>query len=277
VNTVLPDLSVNISRRRGRCVLDPNLALSQNGALLTKLLASRAEAWIVPELFAILDSASLYQREPELLLWPATNEAAAAEVPEILRNWLQVREEAGRYLCWVGDALRESCLPDDVDDSVLPRWEAAARSLDLRLPKTIEATGPLIAAMRDAAALCAILPASYILARATDAGPPPICHHLQKWGLSCAKLTSDDRLVAIERHEFLQLLIQAGLAPLVWSGLRLAIIHLSVPNVIRFAAAAGLGLEDEPAAVSDDIGPVPARNPWEDAKCFWYDVTEPAG
>ena len=87
MNAPIPDLSVQITRRRARCVLDPNLALSRDGATLTRLLASHAELWVGPEFFNILDSAQLYQREPELLLWPATDEAAVAEVPEMLRSW----------------------------------------------------------------------------------------------------------------------------------------------------------------------------------------------
>jgi len=42
---------------------------------------------------------------------------------------MQLREEAGSYLYWVGDALPESFLTDDLDDSVLARWEAASRTL----------------------------------------------------------------------------------------------------------------------------------------------------
>ena len=54
-----PDLSVQVTRRRSRCVLDPNLALSRHGAMLARLLAPYAELWVGPEHFTILDSALL--------------------------------------------------------------------------------------------------------------------------------------------------------------------------------------------------------------------------
>jgi hypothetical protein len=268
-----PDLSVQVTRRRSRCVLDPNLALSRNGAMLARLLAPYAEQWVGTEFFNVLDSATLYQQEPELLVWPGNDKAAIAEVPEILRDWTRLRDEAGRYLNWVGDALRESCLPEEIDETVLSRWESASRTLDLRLPKVIEATGPLIAAMRDAVALCAALPSARILGRGTPGKPPLICRHLQKWGLACAQLSFDDELVSAERAGLRQLLVEAGIAPFIWGGLRLAVVHLLLPYAGRLESEPGSGPEDDPAVFSDEAEP--ARNPWEDAQCFWYDVTLP--
>lgn len=271
-----PDLSVQITRRRRRCVLDPNLALSREGAMLARLLAPYAEQWVGTEFFNILDSATLYQREPELLVWPGNDKAATAEVPEVLRDWTRLRDEAGRYLNWVGDALRESCLPEEIDETVLSRWESASRALDLRMPKAIEATGPLIAAMRDAAALCAVLPSACMLGRGTPGKPPLICRHLQKWGLACAQLSLDDELVSTERAGFRQLLVEAGIAPFIWGGLRLAVVHLLLPRAGRLESELGSGPEDEPAMLSDEMEPALPSNPWEDAQCFWYDITGPA-
>jgi hypothetical protein len=187
VITPFPDLSVHIARRRRRCVLDPNLALSRHGTILARLLAPYAELWVGPEHFTVLDNALLYQQEPELLVWPETDKPAIAEVPEVLRDWTRLRDEAGQCLHWLGDAWRESCVPEDIHETVHPRCEAASRTLDLCLPKTIEATGPLIPAMRDTAALCAVLPAR-ILGRGIQGELPLICRHLQQWGLACKKL-----------------------------------------------------------------------------------------
>jgi hypothetical protein len=275
VNAPFPDLSVHITRRRRRCVLDPNLALSPHGAMLTRLFAPYVEQWVDPEIFNVIDNAQVYQQEPELLVWPSTDKATIAEVPQVLRDWTQLRDEAGRYLHWVGDALRESCLPEDIDEAVLPRWEAASRSLDLNLPKAIEATGPLIAAMRDAAALCAVLPAACLLGRGTPGEPPLICHHLRQWGLGCEELPPEDALVLIERAGFLQLLVAAGLAPLVWGGLRLAVVHLCVPHIGRLETPTELGLEDESPALVNEGEPPLLQNPWEGAACRWYNIIPP--
>jgi hypothetical protein len=272
----LPDLSVQIARRRRRCVLDPNLALSRYGAMLTRLLAPYAELWVGPEHFTILDSAQLYQHEPELLVWPRTDKDAIAEVPEMLRDWTRLRDEAGQFLHWLGDAWRESCVPDDIHESVHPRCEAASRSLDLCLPRAIEATGPLIAAMRDTAALCAVLRTACVLSLGAQDEPPIICRHLQQWGLACDKLPPENTLVGIERAGFLQLLVQAGLAPLLWGGLRLAVVHLYVPHVGRLDVARGLETEDEPALLPDEEEASLSSNPWEGSQCRWYDLITPS-
>jgi hypothetical protein len=195
-------------------------------------------------------------------------------VPETLRDWTRLRDEAGQCLHWLGDAWRESCVPDDIHETVHPRCEAASRTLDLCLPKTIEATGPLIAAMRDTAALCAVLPAR-ILARGMQDEAPVICRHLQQWGLACKELPPEDALAAIERAELMQLIVEAGLAPFVWGGLRLAVVHLCVPHAGRLETRRGLGPEDEPAVLPDPEESSPPGSPWEGASCLWYDVTEP--
>jgi hypothetical protein len=270
--TAFTDLSVQVTRRRTRCVLDPNLALSRDGAALARLTAPYAENWVVPELFSILDSAQLYEREPELLIWPGTDQGDLAAVPEMLRDWMQLREEAGRCLYWVGDALRESFLPDDLDESVLARWEAASRTLEGRLPQTIEATGPLIAAMRDAAALCVVLPNACILGRGKSGEVPPICRHLRQWGLECEKLTAQDYLARIERAAFLRLIVAAGLAPLVWNGLHLVVAHLCVPHIGRLRPMSGTTVEV--SELPDEPHSVICGSPWDEAKCFWYEVSE---
>jgi len=131
--------------------------------------------------------------------------------------------------------------------------------------------------MRDAAALCAVLPAAFVLSRGSHGEAPLICRHLQRWGLACEKLPLEDALVAIERGGFLRLLVEAGAAPFIWSSLRLAIVHLCIPHLGRLNVGSGMGLEDELAVLSYEAESALPRSPWEDAKCFWYDVTQPAG
>jgi hypothetical protein len=166
-------------------------------------------------------------------------------------------------------------VPDDIHETIHPRCEAASRALDLCLPKAIEATGPLIAAMRDTAALCAVLRAACVLGLGVQGEPPLICRHLQQWGLVCERLPPENALVGIEHAGFVQLLVEAGLAPLVWGGLRLAIVHLHVPHVGRLEVAPGLETDDEPALLRDEEEASLPSRPWEGAQCFWYDVTGP--
>lgn len=275
-NPPFPDLSVQISRRRSRCVLDPHLALSREGPILAKRLAPYAEQWVGPEFFNVLDSASLYLEEPELLVWPNTDAAAIAAVPEVLQAWAQLRDESNGCLSWIGDALRESSLPDALDEAIVGRWEVASRALDLRLPKTIEATGPLVAATRDAAALCAVLPAARMIGRSEGGEPPAVCRQLQQWGLTCERLNADDPLVLLERADFLRLLADAGVAPSVWAGLGLALVYLWLPRAGSLEIEPLYGADVEPNLLRKDEEPAAWVNPWEDAKCFWCDITGPA-
>jgi len=56
-----------------------------------------------------------------LLLRPGADKATVAEITEALRDWMRLRDDAGRRLCWVGDAYRESSLPEEVDDRFVAR------------------------------------------------------------------------------------------------------------------------------------------------------------
>jgi hypothetical protein len=270
---VFPDLSVQISRRRARCVLDPHLALSRDGPGLAKRLAPFAEQWVGPEFFNVLDSTSLYLEEPELLVWPDTDAAMIAAVPEVLQAWAQLRDESNGCLSWIGDALRESSLPEAVDDAIVARWELASRMLDLRLPRTIEATGPLVAATRDAAALCAVLPAARMIGRSDRGRPPAVCRQFEQWGLVCEQLSTDDPLAMLERADFLRLVADAGIAPSVWGGLSLALVYLWLPRAGALDVEPHYGHDIEPDLLGRSETPTAWVNPWEDAKCFWHDIT----
>jgi hypothetical protein len=271
-----PDLSVQISRRRTRCVLDPHLALSPDGPALTKRLAPFAEQWVGPEFFNVLDSTSLYLEEPELLVWPDTDAATIAAVPEVLQAWARLRDEANGGLSWIGDALRESSLPDAVDEGIIGRWEVASRALDLRLPTKFVARGPRGPATRDAAALCAVLPASRMIGRSDGGQPPAVCRQLRQWGLTCKRLSPDDPLVLLERADFLRLLADAGVAPSVWAGLNLALVYLWLPRAGAFELEPLYGADIEPDLLRKENQPAAWVNPWEDAKCFWCEITGPA-
>jgi hypothetical protein len=275
VSAPFPDLSVQISRRRARCVLDPHLALSREGPVLAKRLAPFAEQWVGPEFFNVLDSASLYLEEPGLLVWPCTDAEMISAVPEVLQAWARLRDEANGCLSWIGDALRESSLPDAIDDAIVTRWEIASRTLDQRLPKTPDATGPMVAATRDAAALCAVLPTARMISRSEYGAPPTVCRELERWGLGCRQLDADDPLVRLERDDFLRLLVEAGIAPSVWAGLNLSLVYLWLPRAgcLEIEPPFGSNADGELVRKHEQI--VAWVNPWEDATCFWCDITGP--
>jgi hypothetical protein len=274
------DLSVQISRRRWRYVPDPLLCLSHDGAAFVRglTMTSHAEVWLGPEFLNILDSWRLYDLKPDLLTQSSGGRHAADDVRDALRLWLRVREESGQFsgrLCWVRDALRESCLPAGMEESLVPRWEAMAQSLDERLSTATEASGPVVAAMRDSAALAAVLPGAVLLSSRDPAKsePPAFCRHMEAWRVPCRRLEFDDDLVALERGLLLHLQVEGGLAGFLWGGLRLAVVHLVVPGHLRLLPGDGFaGAGDEPDFLAEGE-PRLVKGAWEDARAFWYDLT----
>jgi hypothetical protein len=280
-----PDFAVQISSRPWRCVPDPLLCLSRDGVAFVGALAGahgvghspHAEVWMAPEFNSILDNWMLYDRRPELLVESLGGRHDLDELRQTLRVWLRLRDTAGRLdgrLCWVRDAVRESCLPAGIGDFVVPRWEAMAQALDERLATTSETSGPGVAAMRDSAALCAVLTDSVLLCARESGNPdqtPRLCRHLQDWGLRCRRLEITDDLVALERGLLLRLLVEAGLASFLWAGLRLAVAHIVAP---------GLSLTPNSDAFANDVGeldfagdePRAMTSPLEGAQVFWYDL-----
>ena len=264
------ELSVHVGRRRWRCVLDPHLCLTRIGAAFVCELVRHAEVWISAGALNIFDDWMLLEEVPAALMWTAAGIPDAEELRDALRTWRRFRNShshAGGRLCWVRDAVRESSLPEDADEFLVPRWEAMAESLDQRLARAEEHRGPMVAATRDAAALATLLPSAILLGLGSRHGDPPLCHYLKAWHLPCRRLDSLDDLVAIERRLLLQMLVEAGLAPFPWGGLRLVVAHILAPGHRR------LGAGDEGDFLEGDE-PRPIRGPWEDAHAFWYDLLQ---
>jgi len=277
-----PDLSVEITRRRLRYVADPYLCLTEAGAVLLHGLSAHAEVWLGPEFLNILDGWTHYDREPEHLLAKESRSGNGADhatdgIRNALQLWLHLREDTtAARLYWVRDAVRDSRLPPDIDESVLPRWEAISEALDERLSRSDTPSGPMVAAVRDAVALAALLPGALLLtARPPRSNSlPPLCRELEAWHLDCRRLDYRDDLVTMERGLMLQTLIEAGLAGSVWSGMRLAIVHLDVPGRARLPhTRPDLATPEEDAELLADVAPPrPVRGVWEDARAFWYDL-----
>jgi hypothetical protein len=259
--------------------------MSRDGAAFVSTLAAahvvgnspRAEVWMAPEFHNILDNWMLYDQHPELLAQSLGGPSDPDELRQALRLWLRLRDTAGRpdgRLCWVRDALRESCLPAGIGDSVVPRWEAMAQALDERLATSRESTGPGIAAVRDSAALCAVLTDAVLLCARELDGPdqtPRLCRRMQDWGLRCRRLEIANDLVAVERGFLLRLMVEAGLASFLWGGLKLAVAHIVAPH--QFLISNGDAFSNE----VEDLGfpgvePRPIKSPWDDAQVFWYEL-----
>jgi hypothetical protein len=298
--TLLPTFSVTLSQRRWTCVLDPLLALSPLGLPLTKQLGQVMELWIVRELWHILDNTHFYLQYSEGDRPPSTKDPESTALQTLtldekaLRDWDASRTEidmTGLNVFWVGDALGQSLLPEGMKPDIVQRYERFAAALDLHIqqqqsPKDL----CLSAATRDAAALVAALTGAIatptlILTQPPQPSPsgqtqPCLCTLLQQWGIPCQALDDQDPMVAIERDYLRHLFVHAGLSQLVWAGLQLAVLHLSIPS----ASSLALHVDDEedinmPELVamkesweieSDSAWETPETNLWVGAQGFWY-------
>jgi hypothetical protein len=283
------DFSVQIRRKRWRCIPDPQLCLSKQGGPFLSALVPHSDVCLTPEFLSWLDGFEHYLRQPHLLSEPLRGACAHDEIRDALRMWLQIRDETGARggrLYWVRDCLRESCLPADVDESIVSRWEAIAEALDERLSGAGEFGNPIAAVRRDAAALSVALPGSLLLtARETPRGAQGRRHgevgrggslidYLQSWGVPCAQVSGEDELAALERRLLLQMLVEAGLAAYLWADLGLCVVHLVAPGAARLPYAS-----DGPAPAPDfdaDAEPRPVKSVWEDARAFWYELAPEA-
>jgi hypothetical protein len=278
--------SIAVDTRRRACVLDTHLALSPYGLLLAQRLSSELDLWLVRELWQILDNTQYYLSEPDQLR-SATGAAGspiaqtdAESLRDTLTQWEVARTEtdlAGLNIHWIGDALSESLLPARVDPHLVSRFETLARSLDKRVQRPDnDHTGVLVDCARDAVALTAALMPyrAFILtshAGENGAAPdePALCSQLREWGLRCYRLGTNAR-IQLEREFILPMFGRAGVAELMWAGLKLAVVHVLAPKAVMVPRTGDRGdVLDEDLPASGESVSIDA-DWWNGAVSFWY-------
>jgi hypothetical protein len=273
---ILPEFQFNISHRRWVCVLDPTLALSAHGLPLLTRLGVALEVWVARELWHILDNTHFYLERPEILLAAGGRQAERAQtIVQTLREWERIRLEndlSRQHCYWIGDSPLESFLPEGIEPGIVWRYEALSLALDQRLP---DKSAPLPSACRDTAALAASLPAAFVLTH-LPAGDmettPAICHVLESGGILCEEVAVDDPWRKQESDLLRQILVQTGLGKWVWSGLRLAVLHLAAPAACTVEVPSQEGFEYMDYGM-DEIEPQAAGvvvDYWREARGFWY-------
>lgn len=298
MTTISPTLSITLSQRRWRCVLDPLLALSQHGLLISQQLGDVLELWASRALWDIMDSSRIYLQHPDYLSLPAATSADPQALTHALQDWEEVRFEsdlAGLNLYWIGDAVSQSLLPDGVTSDIIESYEALAQALESQHPPTLDLSNPIVSAIRDAIAATATLKSAFLMtvvdpsSASTDspsnpnaADEPAICSILNAYGVSCQQVDKGDRFVMIEREHLQALAVQSGLSPLMWSGMQLAVLHLLLPNINHFLLQnrkdknhllSQLSPEeswDFPAEKWQEDVKLNTINPWENAQAFWF-------
>jgi hypothetical protein len=275
MNATLSDFSVNISRKRLVCALDPALALSAYGLPLLARLSDVMEVWIARELWHILDNTNFYLEQPETL-FSADGQGSEAEkaraMMQILLAWERVRfdnDPARQHCYWLGDSPLESFLPEGIEPDMVWRYEVLSAALDQRLP---DKHAPLSLACRDTATLAVCLPSAFVLTSLpidSEETVPTICNVLQKCNISCQKIPNDDPWQQQESELLRQTLTRIGLSKWVWAGLKLAVLQLVAP------AAYSVETQNIETLRSMDYGldSLEIKMPidyWREARGFWY-------
>ncbi len=283
--TLMPDFSITLNQRRWACVLDPTLALSDYGLPLVKQLGELMELWVVREFWHILDNTHFYLQQPESILGervversPQTQQILSQQVIRALKEWERLRtttERSSWNVHFLADVIGESCIPGGIDSDIIWRWESLAQSLDHHIGKQFVRADTLTLAFRDLVSLAAARPASILTYRLSEDVesnlPPAICTTLETWGIPCQAISSTDSIAAIEREQLRNLLVHAGLAKLLWSGLNLVVVHLMVPAADSLSTAEAWS-GDLPFSEMEVLSDFPEAetNLWEGARAFWY-------
>jgi hypothetical protein len=136
---------------------------------------------------------------------------------------------------------------------------------------------PASEAAFDTAALAAALGPALMLSGGNET--PTVARILEQCGVPCCRLEPDaeDSLARCERELVREMAVHAGLAPLRAAGVKLAVVHLLVPE------AAGLRTRVDAALSGDDGGlpleftppqhdeeALPASPLWSGARLYWY-------
>lgn len=272
-------------------MLDTYLALAPYGLLLAQRLSSELDLWLVRELWQILDNTQYYLSEPDRLRPPAAGATTprlasredARSLRDTLTQWEMARTEtdlAGLRVYWIGDALSESLLPSRVDPHLVARFETLAKSLDKRIQRPPGGQTDVFAdCVRDAVALtAALMPyrAFILTAHATGNGSTPdepsLCSHLRHWGLRCYRLGVGAK-TQLEKEFILPMFARAGVAELMWAGLKLAVVHILAPKAVVVPHGTNHNETFPPELESPGESDVPETDWWDEAVSFWYSLS----
>lgn len=262
------------------CVIDPVLALSHQGVAIIKQLGAIVEVWIPRELWHIFNNVPFYSQQLSLITpgkltpirTPDEERMALEGALWSLREWEKMRWETdlcGLNLFWLGDSLGESLLPKHQHPNLFKRWEAITRSLDHHLDYQHSSDSILYLALRDTVSLAGSLNSAFILTYQLPSDllnrvPPDICKILETWGIPCCFLPAEEAIVSAGRMDFRQILIQTGLAKLLWAGLQLIVLQLFLPAApITYTSSAASQFNSSSEADS---------NFWAGAQGFWYQI-----
>ena len=168
----------------------------------------------------------------------------------------------GLRMFWLGDGLSESLLPEGSTPSLHRVHEQLVASLDGYLSPS----SPLACGQRDAVALALALGGAPVLSLMEgDGQAPAVCARLFGDQLQCRPVPGDDPVGQLERASWQSLLVRANCAPLLWNGLRLALVHIHATSILSTTA-------DGPPVEDDEPQPELDPRSWAQTRVYWYSL-----
>lgn len=282
---MFPPLVINVDAERQACVLDVDLALSRFGLLFSLRVAQEMNVWLVRALWEILDNTQFYLRNPGLLFdahFRSPDRAEYAELVAALDQWHVARLEAdlaGLRVYWAGEARKESLLPKDCDEQLIPRFERLAKCLDVDDVVSSQLgirTYRYSDFARDTVALTAALVRyrPVIFTRLPAAGKrdndeePQLCRYLRRCDIPCRRVDGRSHRIA-NASQWGAFINRNNLQELFWSGLRVAAVHIVAPGVLALPSAGDPGEVYPPTDCEDQA----ARRCWKTAQAWWYPLS----
>ena len=253
-------LSVKISQRAPICILDARLALAPGGLLLALKLARATQLWLTRDFWTLIDSAFVLSRRRrrndlgELHLWHTA--------------WLAGRLQGAFH--WVGDARRESVLPEDADADLLAHFE----QLDAALLQGVDAHNTSLEGMLSdcgrqsislAAALGPLSPIILTLGDEERSRAPPLLSDATTFGLKRVHEVTNVQQIALLSENLHQSSSRTALSHARLAGPAVLAVHLIAHNAVALAPAhEGIDLAE------DEMETMPACSPWQDARLYWH-------
>lgn len=292
--TSLHNFRVDVSTKGWCCIFDVQLALSRIGLALALRLSEQMECWQVRGFWQMLDDSDYYLSNEKMLKQGGANElpifaqgiAKLNQSREILDEWQTARFQSDLMskLCWLGYAVEESMLPQDIDSQLDHRFDILAQSLE-ELWTGSKKPAPLgqvqYECARDAVALTAALSRykPFILTLCqTDsdstkkAREPQLCEYIRHCGIECVKADSGEQINTMASY-LIQTLTSTGALELIYaSGLNLAVVHIVAPKayVMSVQQHPEEQLDAKVIPFKTTASQSKSSQNWNGCTAFWY-------
>ena len=289
----LQNFRVDIKTKEWCCIFDVQLALSRLGLALALRLSEQMEVWQVRGFWQILDDSDYYLSNEKMLQQGGAYQlpifsqevAKLSQSREILDEWQTARFQSDLMsrLSWLGYAVEESMLPQDIDSQLDYRFDILGQSLEERRTKAQRQSKleqVQYECARDAVALTVALsrykPFILTLCQAssdTTGGiqEPQLCEYIRDCDIDCVRAKNDAKINAMASY-LIQTLTSTGALELIYaSGLNLAVVHIVAPKAyVMSVQRPEEQLDPQVIPLKTTANYSTTAQSWNGCTAFWY-------